>query len=177
MAIILGIDPGSRITGYGLLRSHGYRTDYLDSGCIRLGDAALAARLHQLYTHLSEIITHFRPTQMAIERVFMARNADSALKLGHARGVAMLAGVQHGLDVAEYSPRQIKQSVVGKGAAEKRQVQMMVTQLLKLSKRPQVDAADALGVALCHAHQAKSMDRIQQSAAQVRLGRRGRVQE
>ncbi len=148
MAIVLGIDPGSRITGYGLVKQVGRKTQYLASGCIRVQDGELASKLQQIFNGVSEIILQYRPTEFAIEQVFMAKNPDSALKLGQARGAAIVAATQHNLPVAEYSARQIKQSVVGKGSAEKDQVQHMVMHLLQLSKKPQADAADALAVAL-----------------------------
>ncbi|SIQ60150.1 Holliday junction endonuclease RuvC [Aeromonas sp. RU39B] len=160
MSIILGIDPGSRITGYGVLRVTGPRIEYLGSGCIRTDCGELPERLKQVYDGVSEIITQFAPTEFAIERVFMARNADSALKLGQARGSAIVAAVNAGLPVSEYSATQIKQAVVGTGGAEKAQVQHMVMHLLKLPGTPQADAADALGVALCHLHTRQSLIRM-----------------
>lgn len=162
MSIILGIDPGSRITGYGIIRQQGARLTYLGSGCIRAastsastkanGEPTMAERLRIIFDGVSELIAQFSPDQFAIEQVFMARNPNSALKLGQARGVAMVAAAKHDLAVAEYSARQIKQAVVGTGAANKEQVQHMVMHILKLPSRPQEDAADALGVAICHAH-------------------------
>ncbi len=150
--LILGIDPGSRITGYGLINVNGARNEYVASGCIRIQGDLLAERLQQVYAGISEIITRYSPQEMAIEQVFMARNADSALKLGQARGVAIVAGANAGLPVAEYAARKVKQSVVGNGGADKSQVQVMVAHLLKLPGLPQADAADALAIALCHAH-------------------------
>lgn len=152
MAIILGIDPGSRLTGYGVIESQGRHHRYLGSGCIRMGDEALPPRLKTIYDGVSELIRQFQPDAFAIERVFMAKNADSALKLGQARGAAIVAAVNAGLSVAEYSPTQIKQAVVGTGGAKKEQVQHMVTSILKLTATPQADAADALAIALCHAN-------------------------
>ncbi|MBX9605608.1 MAG: crossover junction endodeoxyribonuclease RuvC [Gammaproteobacteria bacterium] len=152
MTVILGIDPGSRVTGYGVVRSAPQRTEFLTCGCIRLAtDGSFDERLVQLYDELAAVIAEHRPTEAAIERVFMNRNADSALKLGHARGVAMLAARRAGLVVSEYTATQIKQSVVGRGHAEKVQVQHMVRFLLGLSAEPSTDAADALAAALCHA--------------------------
>ncbi|MFE8071456.1 crossover junction endodeoxyribonuclease RuvC [Marinobacteraceae bacterium S3BR75-40.1] len=168
--IILGVDPGSRITGYGVIRTGGRQIEYLDSGCIRMGEKPLPERLQTIYAGVSEIIQVYRPTAFAIEQVFMARNADSALKLGQARGVAMVAAVNAGLPVAEYSARQVKQAVVGKGGAEKGQVQHMIQALLKLTRSPQADAADALAIAVCHAHMADSLQRLGQ-AGRVRRGR------
>lgn len=118
MSIILGIDPGSRITGYGVIRQNGRYLQYLGSGCIRTSEQDLPSRLKQIYAGVSEIITQFQPEVFAIERVFMARNADSALKLGQARGSAIVAAVNNDLEVFEYAARLIKQAVVGTGAAE-----------------------------------------------------------
>ncbi|MBU3022446.1 crossover junction endodeoxyribonuclease RuvC [Aestuariibacter sp. A3R04] len=155
--IILGIDPGSRITGYGVIARQQGKLVYLGSGCIRVKSDVMAERLAQIFTSVGEIIREFSPEQFAIEQVFMAKNPDSALKLGQARGAAIVAATQSDLPVAEYSARQIKQAVVGKGSAEKTQVQHMVKHLLNLPGTPQADAADALAVALCHAHTAQSL--------------------
>ena len=171
MAIILGIDPGSRITGYGVIKQLGAKFEYLGSGCIRMQGDELASRLHQIYNGVSEIITQFQPTMFAIEQVFMAKNPDSALKLGQARGAAIVAATNMQLPVSEYSARQIKQSVVGKGNADKTQVQHMVTQILKLSATPQADAADALAVALCHSHTQQSLIRLSGQASKTVRGR------
>lgn len=134
--LILGIDPGSRITGYGVIHVEGSRNEYVASGCIRIQGELLAERLQQVYAGISEIIDRYCPQEMAIEQVFMARNADSALKLGQARGVAVVAGANAGLPVAEYAARKVKQSVVGNGGADKSQVQIMVAHLLKLPGPP-----------------------------------------
>jgi len=150
MPIILGIDPGSRITGYGVIKSEKGKFSYIDSGCIRTKSESLAIKLKQIYEGVSQIIELYKPDEMAIEQVFMARNPDSALKLGQARGAAIVATTKFDIPVSEYSARQIKQAVVGTGGADKTQVQHMVTALLKLTSTPQADAADALGVALCH---------------------------
>jgi len=160
MPRILGIDPGSRITGFGVIDSTQAKPTYLTSGCIRLTDDALPQRLHEIYQSLNTLISEFTPTHLAIEAVFIARNAASALKLGHARGVAIVACVQHGLAVYEYSPNRVKQAVVGQGHADKTQVQHMVKVLLNLPAAPQVDAADALAAALCHAHTLQHQQRF-----------------
>lgn len=152
MAIILGIDPGSRVTGYGVIRQTGRQLEYLGSGAIRTVADDLPTRLKRIYAGVTEIITQFQPEMFAIEQVFMAKNADSALKLGQARGTAIVAAVNHDLPVFEYAARLVKQTVVGTGAAEKEQVQEMVTRILKLSAKPQADAADALAIAITHAH-------------------------
>lgn len=169
MSIILGIDPGSRITGYGVIRQVGRKLEYLGSGCIRTSVDDLPTRLKLVYAGVSEIITQFQPDIFAIEQVFMAKNADSALKLGQARGAAIVAAVNVDLPVFEYAARQIKQTVVGTGAAEKAQVQHMVCSLLKLSANPQADAADALAVAITHCH--VSQNALRASPARLNLAR------
>lgn len=169
MSIILGIDPGSRITGYGVIRQMGRKLEYLGSGCIRTSVDDLPTRLKLVYAGVSEIITQFQPDIFAIEQVFMAKNADSALKLGQARGAAIVAAVNVDLPVFEYAARQIKQTVVGTGAAEKAQVQHMVRSLLKLSANPQADAADALAVAITHCH--VSQNALRASPARLNLAR------
>ncbi|MBB3229940.1 crossover junction endodeoxyribonuclease RuvC [Halomonas stenophila] len=150
--LILGIDPGSRITGYGVLDVTASTPRYVASGCIRTRGDDLAQRLAQVYAGISEVIGRHGPGEFAIEQVFMSKNADSALKLGQARGTAIVCAANHGLPVSEYGPRQIKQAVTGGGAADKAQVQHMVTAILGLSGTPQADAADALAIALTHAH-------------------------
>ena len=161
MAILLGIDPGSRITGYGVIEEIGSRCEYIASGCIRMpSELSFPERLAQIYQGISTIIETYSPQTVGIEQVFMARNADSALKLGQARGAAIVAVVNHGLALSEYSARQVKQAVVGKGSAEKSQVQHMVQSILKLDNKPQADAADALAIALCHAHTRASLVRL-----------------
>lgn len=163
MSVILGIDPGSRITGYGVIRQQGNKFHYLGSGCIRtLGNKAeaevpLAERLRIIHDGVKELITQFQPTVFAIEAVFYARSGDSSLKLGQARGAAIVAAACAGLAVHEYAPRAVKLAVVGTGAADKTQVQHMVAQLLALPAAPQADAADALAIALCHGHAAQSL--------------------
>ncbi|SJL82907.1 crossover junction endodeoxyribonuclease RuvC [Vibrio palustris] len=171
MSIILGIDPGSRITGYGVIRQQGRHLDYLGSGCIRMTDEGLPQRLKQIYAGVSEIITQFQPDVFAIEQVFMSKNADSALKLGQARGSAIVAAVNADLPVFEYAARLIKQAVVGSGGADKKQVQHMVKQMLKLPATPQADAADALGVAICHANTNKTLIALSGKATSARRGR------
>lgn len=153
MAVILGIDPGSRITGYGLIKEGKRTIEYLDSGCIRTQiDGPLSEKLLQIYNGICHLMDQYSPDEVAIEQVFMHQNPSSALKLGHARGVAMVAAASHRVKVSEYSPREIKQTVVGYGAAEKDQVKHMVIQLLALNSAPQTDAADALAIAICHSH-------------------------
>ncbi len=157
MAIILGVDPGSRITGYGVIQCQGRHQIYLGSGCIRTSCEDLPSRLKQIFDGLSEIIRQYQPEQFAIEKVFLAKNADSALKLGQARGAAIVAATVANLPVAEYTATQIKSAVVGTGRAQKTQVQHMIQQLLKLPSAPQADAADALAVAVCPYHTCQSL--------------------
>ena len=152
MSIILGIDPGSRVTGYGVIRQQGRHLEYLGSGAIRTAVEDLPTRLKCIYAGVTEIITQFQPDMFAIEQVFMAKNADSALKLGQARGTAIVAAVNQDLPVFEYAARAVKQTVVGIGSADKVQVQEMVSRILQLSAKPQADAADALAIAITHAH-------------------------
>lgn len=153
---ILGIDPGSRVTGFGVVTlSRIGSVEYVASGCVRTPSASsLAARLKAVYDGLQEIIALYRPEVFAIEKVFMAANADSALKLGGARAAAILAAANRELPIAEYTALQIKRAVVGRGHADKAQVQHMVRALLALPRAPQADAADALACAICHAHHA-----------------------
>lgn len=173
MAIILGIDPGSRITGYGVIRQQGRKLEYLGSGCIRTAVDDLPTRLKRIYAGVTEIITQFQPDFFAIEQVFMAKNADSALKLGQARGAAIVAAVNADLPVFEYAARQVKQTVVGTGAAEKAQVQHMVRALLKLPANPQADAADALAVAITHCHVSQNALRAGDVKLNLSRGRLG----
>ena len=157
---ILGIDPGSLATGYGVIEVSAGRMHCLCSGVVRPAGEAFAERLHAIFDELREIIGDHRPEVLAIEQVFMHRNAASALKLGHARGVAICAAATSGLAVHEYSPRSVKQSVVGVGGADKVQVQHMVRVLLGLEGELQEDAADALAVAVCHSHSSGTPGRI-----------------
>lgn len=161
MTRILGIDPGSRVTGYGIIDQDGRHMAYVASGCIRASGESLPERLGVIFAGVNAIIHEFLPEEMAIEQVFMNKNADSALKLGQARGAAICASVHSKLPVDEYAARAIKQAVVGKGGATKEQVQHMVCVLLSLSKKPQSDAADALGVAVCHGHHSQTLRRLQ----------------
>lgn len=150
---ILGIDPGSSVTGFGVIEVLPARgVVYCASGCIRLGAGAIEGRLRMLFEQLGEVLEEFEPQEVAIERVFVRRNPDSALKLGQARGVAICAVALRERPIAEYSAREVKQAVVGTGAATKGQIQHMVTALLALPAQPPADAADALGIAICHAH-------------------------
>lgn len=157
---ILGIDPGSRITGFGVIEIDQGRLSYVTSGCIRVSGAALPERLGSIFESVREIVSDYRPDEMAIEQVFVKNNVDSALKLGQARGAAICAGVTRSLAVYEYTPTQIKQAIVGRGHADKAQVQFMVRAILNLPGLPQQDAADALACALCHRHTRETLGHL-----------------
>lgn len=149
---ILGIDPGSCITGFGILEADENNIICITGGCLRLIGKTAYEKLGQLLQYLEELIDLYHPTEMAIESIFLHKNANSALKLGQARGVALAVAMKKSLEVFEYAPRQVKLAVVGKGSADKTQVQYMMSQLLKIENVLQADAADALAIALCHAH-------------------------
>lgn len=149
---IIGIDPGSRITGYGLVDSNGFRHQYVSSGFLRINGDALPQRLGDIFSRISELIAEWQPEAMAIEKVFVNNNVDSALKLGQARGAAICAAVNAGLEVSEYTPRTIKKAVTGQGAADKDQIRLMMQRLLDLQELPQADEADALAISVCHAN-------------------------
>jgi crossover junction endodeoxyribonuclease RuvC len=158
---ILGIDPGSRITGFGVIDADGNAAASVRYGVIKTGGGEFPERLGVIFSDLCDVIDECRPDAMAIENVFVSRNPASALKLGQARGAAICAAISKGLVVAEYSPRSIKQAIVGRGGADKVQVQHMVTVLLRLAEAPLEDAADALAVALCHQHTQQTAERMQ----------------
>ena len=149
---ILGIDPGLRVTGFGILDRHGSKLDYVASGCIRTPDGELPARLKSILEGLLEVIALYAPMEVSVEKVFVNVNPQSTLLLGQARGAAICAAVSKDLPVSEYTALQVKQAVVGQGHAAKEQVQEMVKRLLNLGGVPQADAADALACAICHAH-------------------------
>lgn len=155
--MIIGIDPGSRITGYGVIRWHNNQAHYVDSGCLRVTSIHLHERLQNIFSGIRVTMDLHQPVEAAVEQIFMHQNPGAALKLGQARGAAIVA---LGLPVAEYSARQVKQSVVGYGAADKSQVQQMVKILLNIKGKLQSDAADALAVALCHAHARLNPNRL-----------------
>ena len=154
---MLGIDPGSQRTGFGVLDATGARLRYVASGVIRTSQADFAARLCEIFRCVQTIVAQYRPQQIAIEKVFVNRNPDSALKLGQARGAAICGTADAKAEVFEYATRQIKQAVVGSGNAEKAQVQLMMRTLLKLDGPVAVDAADALAAAVCHALRARAV--------------------
>ncbi len=147
---VLGIDPGTRVTGYGVVEAERGRIRYIGSGCVRTAPGDMAPRLAEIYRGLTEVISTYGPRDAAVEEVFLARNPASAIKLGQARGVAIAASVAGDLAVHEYAARRVKQAVVGTGRASKEQVQHMVCTLLSLQGTPQEDAADALAIAICH---------------------------
>ena len=161
MTRILGIDPGSRSTGYGLIDAVAKGPVLVACGCIRTESDTFPYRLKQIYDGIFDIVRQYQPDELAIEQVFMHKNADSALKLGQARGAALCAVLVAGVPVHEYAARQVKQAIVGKGGADKIQVQHMVKILLGLSGQLQADAGDALGVALCHLHTRETTRRIE----------------
>ncbi len=161
---ILGIDPGSRITGWGVIDMQGNRARHVASGFLQLRGETMSERLYDIFQGIAAVIRDTRPQEAVVERIFMHRNADSALKLGQARGAAICAVVENGLALHEYSPTQIKQATVGKGNAGKEQVQHMVRVLLNLVQTPQADCADALAAALCHGHTRQTLRRMQASA-------------
>jgi len=168
---ILGIDPGLRVTGFGVIESNGNRLVYVTSGAIRTGDGALPARLKIILGDLRKVIETFRPTEVATEIVFVNVNPQSTLLLGQARGAAISAAVLADLPVNEYTALQVKQAVVGHGKAAKEQVQDMVKRLLALPATPSSDAADALACAICHAHAAEGIGQLRQGLYRVRRGR------
>ncbi len=159
--IVLGIDPGSRVTGFGIVEKKlNNQIRYISSGCIRVTSLSLGNKLYSIFDGIAQLMQEFQPSEVGIESIFMHQNAMSALKLGQARGVAIAAAAHYAATVFEYSPRQIKQAVVGYGAAQKSQVQSMVCRLLSLQSAPQADASDALAVALCHIHTQEGLKKL-----------------
>ena len=154
MPIILGIDPGSNITGYGIINSNGTVHQHVASGCIRVKTSS-GKSLYKIFAEISELMNVYQPEEVAIEKVFVHANPNSALKLGEARGAAIVALTKDDLVIAEYSSREVKKTVVGYGAAAKNQMQHMVKLLLKIKNDLQEDEADALAVAICHAQHGK----------------------
>ncbi len=162
---ILGIDPGSQIMGYGFVDARGGQTVLVDCGTIRAsGDHS--SRLRKIFREVTVLVAEYQPAEIAIESVFVHKNADSALKLGQARAAAMCATFQTELPIFEYAARHIKQAVVGSGGADKTQVQHMVKMLLAMKDEPQADAADALAVALCHSHERNTQALLRRVAVQ-----------
>ena len=159
---ILGIDPGSQRTGIGIIEvdETGRSRHVFNTALQLLGNDSFAARLKQIFDEISAIVVEYAPQEAAVERVFMARNPDSALKLGQARGAAICAVVNRGISISEYAAREVKQSVVGTGSGDKTQVQHMVGVLLNLHEKLQAVAGDALAIALTHAHVRASVERL-----------------
>jgi len=168
---ILGIDPGLRITGFGVLDKSGQKLTYVTSGCIKVPAGELSARLKTILDGLAEVIATCKPEQVALEKVFVNANPQTTLLLGQARGTAICAAVIHNLPVAEYTALQVKQAVVGNGHAKKEQVQEMVRRLLRLAGAPSPDAADALACAICHAHGGQGMGGLATTGYRMRRGR------
>jgi crossover junction endodeoxyribonuclease RuvC len=169
---ILGIDPGLRVTGFGVIEKHGNQLVYVASGCIKSNDRqSLPERIKTLFAGISEVIATYAPDQAAVEKVFVNVNPQSTLLLGQARGAALSALVHAGLPVAEYTALQVKQAVVGQGKAAKEQVQHMVVRLLNLPGAPTADAADALACAICHAHGGQGLGALATTGFRVRGGR------
>ncbi|MEW5887764.1 MAG: crossover junction endodeoxyribonuclease RuvC [Pseudomonadota bacterium] len=168
---ILGIDPGLRVTGFGIIEKTGSRLAYLTSGCVKIPEGELPVRLKTILDGLGEVIRRHLPQQVAVEKVFVNVNPQSTLLLGQARGAAICAAVAADLPVAEYTALQVKQAVVGNGHADKEQVQHMVRRLLNLPGDPSADAADALACAICHAHGGQGLGAIATMGLRVRRGR------
>jgi crossover junction endodeoxyribonuclease RuvC len=168
---VLGIDPGSQCTGFGVVDALGPRLIYVASGVIRTPNGEFAARLCEIFTCVRSIVAQYRPQEIAIERVFVNRNPDSALKLGQARGAAICGTVDAQAEVFEYATRQIKQAVVGSGSAEKAQVQLMMRSILKLDGPVASDAADALAAAVCHALRGRVRASLTQAAVKLAASR------
>jgi crossover junction endodeoxyribonuclease RuvC len=169
---ILGIDPGLRITGFGVIDKAGQKLAYVSSGCIKTKESdSLAERIRTLLEGISEIVSLHQPQEAAVEKVFVNINPQSTLLLGQARGAVIAALVANNLPVAEYTALQIKQAVVGQGKAAKEQVQQMVMRLLQLPAAPSADAADALACAICHAHGGQGLGNIATRGYRVRKGR------
>lgn len=158
--LILGIDPGSRFTGYGVIEAAGSKTQFIDCGHIKTLATSIPERLKTIFEGIAALMLRYAFQSVAVEQVFFHRNADSALKLGQARGAAIAAVVSRGVPIFEYSARQVKQAVVGLGSADKTQVGHMVRRLLNLTQTLQEDAADALAVALCHSHTESGLKRL-----------------
>ena len=170
--IILGIDPGTIVTGFGVIEKISNQISYVASGQIKANAASIPERLTTIFAGIEEVTAKFFPDLVVVEQAFAHKNMATAIKLGQARGVAMVAASKTGCNVYEYTPRQIKQAVVGSGGADKSQVQHMVKAILNLPSTPQADAADALAVALCHGNSHQSLEKL---AGQAKKTVRGRL--
>ena len=149
--LVLGVDPGSQVTGYGLVEKRQNELTYIDSGDVSSpGKIPFYERIHKIFLSMVDIMSYYRPQEMAIEDIFYAKNVRSSLKLGHARGAVLIAAVQCGVKIFEYTPLEIKKSIVGYGRASKEQVCAMVQLMLKLKNKPNLDISDALATAICH---------------------------
>ena len=173
--IILGIDPGSRITGFGVININNNKCSYVASGCILVHEKRknieVSSKLKQIQDGINEVIKLYKPTEASIEQVFMFNNPNSALKLGQARGVAICSLENHGLTIAEYSAKQVKKSIVGNGNASKIQVQHMIQSFLNLNNIPKPDAADALAIAICHFHTKRGLQSFSSESKKMVRGR------
>jgi crossover junction endodeoxyribonuclease RuvC len=174
---ILGIDPGTRQTGFGIIQEEGRSLRFVDCGVIRTSSKGpLSRRLHQIYHELRAVIERYRPDTLSLENIFVARNVSSALKLGHARGASILAAVNHDVEVFEYSPAEVKKNIAGSGRADKQQVQQMVQRLLALPELPTPeDASDALALAICHSFCRVMQARLGTAAPPRARGRRSNL--
>ena len=168
---ILGLDPGLRVTGFGVIDTLGQQLRYVASGCIKTKDGELPGRLKTLLDGVREVIATYQPDQVAVEKVFVNVNPQSTLLLGQARGAVICGAVSCNLPVLEYTALQVKQAVVGHGKAHKDQVQHMVQRLLSLADAPQADAADALACAICHAHGGLGLGKLATAGLRRRGGR------
>ncbi len=174
--IVLGVDPGSRVTGYGILEKKGSKISLIHSGDIRSsGKIPFYDRIHNIFQSMVKIIDDFHPQEMAIEDMFYAKNVQSSLKLGHARGAALIAAVQCGLNIFEYTPLEIKKSVVGYGRASKEQVRSMVQMILKIKTELKLDTSDALATAICHMNWARFESVVGRQEKKVAHGVRRKV--
>ena len=167
----IGIDPGSRVTGIGVVEARGQSLHYIHSECVRTGTGSLGSRLVQIHQRIREVISRFQPVSGAIEKVFVSANPQSALVLGQARGSALLALAESDLEISEYSALEIKRAITGTGRADKEQVQHMVRVLLGMDRKPPQDAADALACAICHLHHAEGRQRQTVAQAADPLGK------
>lgn len=167
--VILGIDPGSTVTGYGVVKGNHKKLNLVDYGVIKVSPKKpLALRLEEIYSGINEVVSKNKPDQIAVEEAFYSKNAKSALVMGEIRGVALLCAAQAKIPIAEYSPREIKSSIVGTGAASKIQVQYMVKNILNLKQLPQPeDASDALAIALCHLNKLKTKNLLEELEKKV----------
>jgi crossover junction endodeoxyribonuclease RuvC len=164
---VLGVDPGSQRTGFGIIDVAGPSLSYVASGVIRTAEGEFSDRLHEIFRCMRDLVGQYQPQEIAIERVFVNRNPDSALKLGQARGAAICGAVDSNAPVFEYAPRQIKMAVVGTGSAEKKQVELMMKRMLKLEGKVAADAADALATAVCHALGRSMQQALQRAGARA----------